>query len=108
MDLRRDVFQAIADPTRRTILLLLAEKSMTAGVIASHFESSRPTISNHIKILSECGLLEKDQKGRKIFYHLNSQRLKSVADFIKPFEKMWDDKRINKFEDAIKKFKSQK
>ncbi|HBQ59692.1 MAG TPA: transcriptional regulator [Balneolaceae bacterium] len=108
MDLRRDVFQAIADPTRRTILLLLAEKSMTAGDIASHFDSSRPTISNHIRILIECGLLEKDQKGRKIYYHLNAVKLKEVADFIKPFEKQWDDQRRNKFEDAIRKFKSQK
>lgn len=108
MDLRRDVFQAISDPTRRSILLLLTEKSHTAGAIASHFESSRSTISNHIKILTECELLKKEQKGRKIYYHLNAQKLKGVTDFIKPFENIWDDKPLSNFEDAIKKFKSQK
>lgn len=105
MNLRRDVFQAIADPTRRTILFLLIEKSMTAGNIASNFESSRPTISNHVRILVECELIEKEKLGRTIYYHLNPEKLKEVADFITPFQKMWG-KRESSFEAAIKKFRS--
>ncbi|SMO92779.1 ArsR/SmtB family transcription factor [Gracilimonas mengyeensis] len=105
MDLRRDVFQAIADPTRRKIIRLLAEKPLTAGSIASNFESSRPTISKHVQILTECELLEKDQRGRKIYYHLNPKKLKEVANFLEPFQNTWKTK-SNKFEDAIQKFKS--
>jgi DNA-binding transcriptional ArsR family regulator len=105
MNLRRDVFQAIADPTRRTILHLLASESMTAGTIASHFDSSRPTISKHVRILKECELISREQIGREIYYHLNPQKLKDVADFIEPFQKKWDRKKGN-FEEAIKKFRS--
>lgn len=107
MNLRRDVFQAIADPTRRAILLLLATQSMTAGTIASHFESSRPTISKHVQILNECELLEQEQDGREIYYHLNPQKLKDVEDFIEPFRKMWDD-RFDKLENVMKKYNSDK
>ncbi|MEP2772978.1 MAG: metalloregulator ArsR/SmtB family transcription factor [Fulvivirga sp.] len=104
MNLRRDVFQAIADPTRRAILLLLASQSMTAGAIASNFETARPTVSKHLQILSECDLLEKAQSGREIHYQLNPQNLKVIADFIEPFRKMWDD-RFNKLEEVMKKHK---
>lgn len=107
MNLRRDVFQAIADPTRRAILLLLATQSMTAGTIASHFESSRPTISKHVQILNECELLEKEQDGREIYYHLNPQKLRDVEDFIEPFRKMRDD-RFDKLENVMKKYNSDK
>src|SRR6266498_2879071 len=106
MLLRRDVFQAIADPTRRAILLLVASQSMTAGAIASNFDTARPTVSKHLQILTECELLEQEQDGREIYYHLNPQKIKEIADFIEPFRKMWDD-RFNKLEKPImKKYKS--
>jgi DNA-binding transcriptional ArsR family regulator len=105
MNLRRDVFQAIADPTRRAILLLVATQSMTAGAIASNFDTARPTVSKHLQILTECELLTQEQIGREIFYHINAKQMKEVADFIEPFRKMWDD-RFNKLETVMKKYKS--
>ncbi|EJL59097.1 ArsR/SmtB family transcription factor [Flavobacterium sp. CF136] len=103
MNLRRDVFQAISDPTRRAILLLVTTQSMTAGTIASNFETSRPTVSKHLQILTECELLKQEQNGREIYYHLNPQKMKEIADFIEPFRKMWDDK-FNKLESVMKKY----
>lgn len=103
MNLRRDVFQAIADPTRRAILLLVASQSLTAGAIASNFDTSRPTVSKHLQILTECGLLEPEQNGRQVYYHLNPQKMKEIADFVEPFRKMWDD-RFNKLEEIMKTY----
>jgi len=107
MNLRRDVFQAIADPTRRTILLLVASQTMTAGAIAANFDTARPTISKHLQILTECELLRKEQTGREIYYHINAKQMKEVADFIEPFRNMWDA-RFNKLESIMKKYKSKK
>ena len=105
MNLRRDVFQAIADPTRRAILLLVASQSMTAGAIASNFDTARPTVSKHLQILTECELLEQEQNGREIYSHLNPKKMKEIADFIEPFRKLWDD-RFKKLETIMKKYKS--
>src|SRR5436189_4917187 len=107
MLLRRDVFQAIADPTRRAILLLVASQSMTAGSIAANFDTARPTVSKHLQILTECELLKQEQDGREIYYHLNARKMKTIADFIEPFRKMWDD-RFNKLEAIMKKYKHKK
>ena len=107
MNLRRDVFQAIADPTRRAILLLVASQSMTAGAIAANFETARPTVSKHLQILTECELLEQEQSGREIHYHLNPKKIKEIADFVEPFREMWDD-RFNKLEAVMKKYRSKK
>jgi len=107
MNLRRDAFQAIADPTRRAVLLLVATQSMTAGAIASNFDTARPTVSKHLQILTECELLKQEQNGREIFYHINAKKMKEVADFIEPFRNMWDD-RFNKLETVMKKYKSKK
>ena len=101
MKLRRDVFQAIADPTRRAILMLLATQTMTAGAIAGNFDSARPTISKHLQILSECELLQQDQQGREVHYQLNPKKIKEIADFIEPFRQLWDD-RLNKLEAIMK------
>lgn len=101
MNLRRDVFQAIADPTRRAILLLLTSQAMTAGVIASHFDTARPTVSKHLQILNECELLAKEQNGREIYYRLNPEKIKEIADFIEPFRQMWDQ-RFNTLEALMK------
>ena len=104
MNLRHDVFQAIADPTRRAILTLLASQSMTAGAIAANFDSARPTISKHLQILTECDLLRQEPEGREVYYHFNPKKMKEVALFIEPFRKMWDD-RFNKLEALMKKHK---
>ncbi len=105
MNLRRDVFQAIADPTRRAILMLVASQAMTAGAIASNFDTARPTVSKHLQILTECELLEQQQSGREIYYYLNLQKMKEIADFIEPFRQMWDS-RFNKLESIMKKYKT--
>ena len=105
MNLRRDVFQAIADPTRRAILLLVASQSLTAGAIAANFNTARPTVSKHLQILTACELLTQQQTGREINYQINATKMKEVADFIDPFRQMWDA-RFNKLEDIMKKYKS--
>jgi len=105
MKLRRDVFQAIADPTRRAILTLVALHAMTPGAIAEEFDSSRQTISKHLQILTECDLLKQEQQGREIYYHLNAGGMKTIADFIEPFRKMWDD-RFNKLEEVMKNYQA--
>ena len=107
MNLRRDPFQAIADPTRRAILLLLASQSMTAGAIAANFDTAKPTVSKHLQILTECELLKQEQNGREVHYSLNPQKMKEIADFIEPFRVMWDD-RFNKLEAVMKNYKSTK
>jgi DNA-binding transcriptional ArsR family regulator len=103
MKSRRDVFQAIADPTRRAILTLLAVQALTPGAIADNFKSSRQTISRHIQILTECELLKAEQNGREIYYHISAKEMKEVADFIEPFRKMWDA-RFNKLEAIMQKY----
>ncbi len=105
MNLRRDIFQALADPTRRAILLLLASLAMTAGAIASNFDTARPTVSKHLRILTECELIDQQQNGREIYYHLNPQKMKEIADFIEPFRKLWDE-RFDKLEAVMKEYKS--
>src|ERR1044072_1067315 len=107
MTLRRDVFQAIADPTRRAILLLVASQSMTAGASRAHFDTATPTVSKHLQILTECELLEQEQNGREIYYHLNPKKMKEIAEFIEPFRIMWDD-RFNQLDSIIKIYKSKK
>ena len=105
MNLRRDVFQAIADPTRRAILLLVASHSMTAGAIAANFNTARPTVSKHLQILTACELMQQQQNGREIYYHINANKMKEVADFIEPFRLMWEE-RFNKLENIMKKYKN--
>ncbi|HMC02363.1 MAG TPA: metalloregulator ArsR/SmtB family transcription factor [Flavobacteriaceae bacterium] len=92
MKLRRDIFQAIADPTRRAILLLLTSQTMTAGAIASNFDAARPTISKHIQILSECELLESNQQGREIYYQLKIDKMKEIDKWLEQFRKIWENR----------------
>jgi DNA-binding transcriptional ArsR family regulator len=105
MKIRRDVFQALADPTRRLILSLVAIQAMTPGAIAGNFDSSRQTISKHLQILTECELLEQKQNGREIYYYINPGKMKEVADFIEPFRKLWED-RFDKLESIMSKYKT--
>jgi DNA-binding transcriptional ArsR family regulator len=105
MEIRRDVFQAIADPTRRAIISLMALGAMTPGAIAENFDSTRQTISRHIQILTECELLTQQQNGREILYHLNPAKMKDISDFIAPFRKHWDEQ-FNKLEEVMNNHRS--
>lgn len=102
--MRRDVFQAIADPTRRAILSLLALNAMTPNAIAEHFDSSRQAISKHIKILAECQLVKQEQTGREIYYHFNPQKMKEVDAWVAQFRAQWE----NRFKQLDKYLKNQK
>ena len=105
--MRRDVFQAIADPTRRAIIGLIALQAMTPNALAEHFDTSRQAVSKHLRILSECKLVRQEQTGREIYYHFNPKQMKEVADFIEPFRKMWETKfnQLEKLLVTIKKTK---
>lgn len=92
MKLRRDIFQAIADPTRRAILVLLSTQTMTAGAIAAEFDVARPTISKHMQILNECELVESNQKGREIFYEIKIDKMKEIDQWIEQFRKIWENR----------------
>ncbi|MEJ5960834.1 ArsR/SmtB family transcription factor [Pedobacter immunditicola] len=103
--MRRDVFQAIADPTRRAILSLIALQAMTPNAIADHFGSSRQAVSKHIKILTECQLLKQEQSGREIFYHLDPGKMKELDSWLAPFRAMWED-RFNQLDDVLHNLKT--
>ena len=90
--MRRDVFQAIADPTRRAILALIALQAMTPNAIAEHFDSSRQAVSKHIQILAECELLKQEQQGREIYYHLNVKKMKEIDKWLEQFRNIWESK----------------
>src|SRR5271169_2982922 len=107
MELRRDVFQAIADPTRREIISLLSKHSLNLNAVADNFEMSRQAISLHIKILNECGLLLIRQEGRDRYCSIQPKKLSEVADWIEPFRKMWEE-RFSKVDDILKKIKTKK
>jgi len=103
--MRRDVFQAIADPTRRAILTLLALQAMTPNTIAEHFNSTRQAVSKHIRILNECQLVKQKHSGREILYQLNVQKMKEIDKWLQPFRMMWEA-RYNQLDDVLKNLKS--
>ena len=105
--MRRDVFQAIADPTRRAIIVLVATQAMTPNALAEHFDSTRQAISKHLRILTECELVKQEQNGREIYYHLDAKKIKEVADFIEPFRQMWDT-RFNQLDNVLSTIKTTK
>ena len=86
METRRDVFQAIADPTRRAILLLIAAQAMTPNALAEEFHSSRQAVSKHIQILTECELVKQEKKGREIYYHINANKMNEIDKWIEQFK----------------------
>ncbi|KAB7531729.1 metalloregulator ArsR/SmtB family transcription factor [Flagellimonas olearia] len=92
MKLRRDPFQAIADPTRRAILVLLASQTMTAGAIAENFDAARPTISKHLQILNECDLVKSNQQGREIFFELKVDKMQEIDLWLEQFKKIWENR----------------
>ena len=103
--MRRDVFQAIADPTRRAILSLIALQAMTPNALAEHFDTSRQAVSKHIKILTECQLVKQEQSGREIYYHFNPKKMKEIADWLEPFRQMWES-RFDKLDKVLTLIKS--
>ena len=103
--MRRDVFQAIADPTRRAILSLIAIHAMTPNALAEHFDTSRQAVSKHIKILAECQLVKQKQSGREIYCHFNPNKMKEIADFIEPFRQMWE-KKFDQLDNVLNKLKN--
>ena len=105
--MRRDVFQAIADPTRRAILSLIALHAMTPNALAEHFESSRQAVSKHIKILVECQLIKQEQSGREIYYHFNPKKMKEVDKWLQQFRVMWED-RFSQLDAILKNQKNKK
>ena len=107
METRRDVFQAIADPTRRAILVLLAAHAMTPNAVAEHFNSSRQAVSNHIKILNECELVKQEQKGREIYYHINAKKIKEIDHWVEQFRKIFETQ-FNQLDEVLHTLKKQK
>ncbi|MBL0233982.1 MAG: winged helix-turn-helix transcriptional regulator [Chitinophagaceae bacterium] len=103
--MRRDPFQAIADPTRRAIISLIAIQTMTPNALAEHFSMSRQAVSKHIKVLSECQLLKQDRSGREIHYHLNARKMKEISDWLDPFRQLWEN-RFNNLDDLLNKIKT--
>jgi DNA-binding transcriptional ArsR family regulator len=104
---RRDVFQAIADPTRRQIIELVSDQPMNINAIAEHFDISRPAISQQIKILSECGIIDIKKEGRETFCFIRPSELKKISDWIGRYKGLWE-KRIDSFEAYVNKLHAEK
>ena len=107
MEIRRDVFQAIADPTRRAILVLIASQAMTPNALAEHFDSSRQAVSKHIQILTECELLKHEQNGREIYYHINVNKMKEIDKWIEQFKNI-SETRFNQLDKVLLTLKKKK
>ncbi|MCW4469775.1 metalloregulator ArsR/SmtB family transcription factor [Flavobacterium sp. MFBS3-15] len=105
--MRRDIFQAIADPTRRAILTLIAAQAMTPNALAEHFDTSRQAVSKHLKILDECGLLQQEQRGREIYYQLEIDKMKEIDKWLEQFRKIWEA-RFSQLDDLLDKLKNNK
>lgn len=88
--MRRDIFQAIADPTRRAIIALIAIQAMTPSAIADHFDMTRQAISKHMKILTECELVKQEYQGREIYYQLEIDKMKEIDKWLEQFRKIWE------------------
>ena len=105
--MRRDVYQAIADPTRRAILSLLVVQAMTPNALAGHFDISRQGVSNHIKILTECELIKQEQQGREIYYSLEIKKMEEIDKWLKQFRKIWET-RFNQLDKVLLTMKGNK
>lgn len=105
--MRRDVFQAIADPTRRAIIALIALQAMTPNALAEHFDTSRQAVSKHLKILNECELVKQKQSGREIYYQLNTNKMKEIDKWLEQFRKIWEN-RFNELDNLLLTLKSTK
>jgi DNA-binding transcriptional ArsR family regulator len=107
METRRDIFQAIADPTRRAIIILIALQAMTPNAIAEHFDTTRQAVSKHLRILTECELVSQKQQGREIYYQLEIDRMKEVDEWLNQFRKIWEA-RFNQLDEVLLTMKNNK
>ena len=107
MEIRRDIFQAIADPTRRAIITLIALQAMTPNALAEHFNTSRQAVSKHIKILTECELVKQEQQGREIYYSLQIQKMKEIDKWLDQFRRLWETQ-FNQLDQVLATIKKQK
>ena len=105
--MRRDIFQAIADPTRRSILTLIALQAMTPNAIAENFNTTRQSVSKHLRILTECDLVKQEQRGREIYYSLEIEKMKEIDKWIKQFRDIWETK-FNQLDELLVTLKNQK
>jgi DNA-binding transcriptional ArsR family regulator len=107
METRRDIFQAIADPTRRAIIALIAVQAMTPNALAEHFNTSRQAVSKHVKVLTECELVRQEQQGREIYYSLELDKMKEIDKWLTQFRKLWET-RFNQLDNVLSIMKKQK
>jgi len=107
METRRDIFQAIADPTRRAIISLIALHAMTPNAIAEHFNTSRQAVSKHIKVLAECDLLTQEERGREIYYSLELKKIQEIENWLNPLRQIWEAQ-FNQLDNVLSNMKKQK
>lgn len=105
--MRRDIFQAIADPTRRAIITLIALQAMTPNAIAEHFDTTRQAVSKHLRILTECELVKQEYKGREIYYQLQVEKMKEIDKWLEQFRKIWET-RFGQLDNLLKTMKKGK
>lgn len=105
--MRRDIFQAIADPTRRAIITLIALQAMTPNAIADNFNTTRQSVSKHLRILTECELVKQKQQGREIYYSLEIEKMKEVDKWLNPFRKIWET-RFSQLDKVLSNMKKQR
>jgi DNA-binding transcriptional ArsR family regulator len=105
--MKRDVFQAIADPTRRAIIALIALRAMTPNAIAEHFDTSRQAVSKHLRILTECELVHQEQKGREIYYSLEIEKMKEIDKWLEQYRKIWET-RFEQLSEVLEVMKKEK
>lgn len=105
--MRRDIFQAIADPTRRAILVLIAAQAMTPNALAEHFDTTRQAVSKHLRILTECELVKQEYQGREIYYQLEINKMKEIDKWLEQFRKIWES-RFKQLDNLLLTIKKQK
>ncbi len=105
--MRRDIFQAIADPTRRAIIALIALQSMTPNAIAENFNTTRQAVSKHLRVLTECALVKQEYQGREIYYSLEIDKMKEIDKWLEQYRKIWET-RFNQLDKVLSTIKKQK
>jgi len=105
--MKQDIFQAIADPTRRAILTLIAVQALTPNAMAEKFAMSRQAVSKHIKVLQECQLVKPEQSGREIYYHFNPKKMQEFDSWLAQFRKAWETQ-FNQLDDVLSTLKKKK
>lgn len=105
--MRRDIFQAIADPTRRAILTLLALQAMTPNGLAEHFKTTRQAVSKHLQILAECDVVSTRQQGREVYYHLEAKKMEEIDKWLEQFRKLWEN-RFEQLDQVLLNLKNKK